>query len=335
MKEDACILAIESSCDDTSAAVYRGAVLLSHVVSSQGMHAITGGVIPEVASRAHQESILPVVDKAMQDSGLIMSDLDAIAYTKGPGLLGALIVGVSFAKTLALSLDIPCIAVHHMQAHILSNFIEEPRPVFPFLNMTVSGGHTELVIVQDHLQMQRIGRTLDDAAGEAFDKIGKMMGLAYPAGPEMDRIAQGGHAIYEFPEPDIADLDFSFSGLKTSVMRFLKQQLDQDASFIEDNLEDLCASVQERICTILLRKAEMAMSLHGLKHIALAGGVSANSRLRSLLEQRALDQGWTYYYPRLSYCTDNAAMIGITAHYKYLRGELAEITDTPDPRLAW
>ncbi len=335
MKKDPCILAIESSCDDTSAAVYRGAQLLSHVISSQDMHALTGGVIPEVASRAHQESILPVVDAAVRDSGLTISDLDAIAYTKGPGLLGALIVGVSFAKTLALSLDIPCIAVHHMQAHILSNFIESPVPDFPFLNLTVSGGHTELVIVHDHLTMQRIGRTLDDAAGEAFDKIGKMMGLDYPAGPQMDRIALGGKAIYAFTEPDIADLDFSFSGLKTSVMRFLKRQIDQDPSFINDHLADLCASVQERICTILMHKTEKAMRQHELRHVALAGGVSANSRLRQLLVERAQAHGWTYYYPALSYCTDNAAMIGITAYYKYLRGEFAEITDTPDPRLAW
>lgn len=317
------ILGIESSCDDTAAAVWAGDRLLSNAVASQEMHGQYGGVVPEVASRAHQEKIVPVVDKALKQAGLSVRELDAVAVTRGPGLLGALIVGVSFAKALALSLDIPLIEVNHMEAHVLAHFIEPPRPRFPFLCLTVSGGHTQILRVTDHLAMEQLGQTLDDAAGEAFDKTGKLLGLPYPAGPHIDRLARRGSPRFDFPEPQIAGLNFSFSGLKTAILYFLKRELNNDPDFIEKNRADICASVQARIVSILLHKLIQASEETGIREIAISGGVSANSGLRAAIERTGNDKGWSTYIPKLEYCTDNAAMVAITGYYKYRKGEFA------------
>ena len=323
------ILAIESSCDDTAAAVMRDGVLLSNVVASQAIHEAYGGVVPEVASRAHQVNIVPVVDAALKQAGVDRQDLDAIGFTRGPGLMGALLVGVSFAKALALSLDIPLVEVHHIRAHILAHFIEAPRPAFPFLCLTVSGGHTQLVLVKDYLEMELLGSTIDDAAGEAFDKTGKLLGLPYPAGPHIDRLAQEGQAIYSFTEPNIPGLDFSFSGLKTNILRFLQKEQRADANFIADHLPDICASVQERIVSILVNKVKKAVDQTGVQHIAVAGGVAANSGLRQALETWGTEAGLSVFIPKLAYCTDNAAMIAMTAHYKFLNGDFAPQDSTP------
>lgn len=324
------LLAIESSCDDTSAAVLKDGEVLSNYVANQTTHKLYGGVVPEVASRAHQMNILPVVDVALQQAEVSKKDLDAISFTRGPGLIGSLIVGVSFAKSLALALDIPMIEVNHMQAHVLAHFIDEPRPQFPFLCLTVSGGHTQIVLVKDHLEMEVIGKTIDDAAGEAFDKTGKLLGLDYPAGPLIDKLAKEGKAIFEFTEPRIADLDFSFSGLKTSILYFLKKQVKENLNFVQENLNDICASVQDRIVSILINKLKKAAKQTGIKEIAIAGGVSANSGLRNNLEKTGKELGWNTYIPQFQYCTDNAAMIGIAAHYKYLNKEFVtqEVTAT-------
>ncbi len=311
------ILAIESSCDDTSAAVLQDGRVLSNVVASQQIHKLYGGVVPEVASRAHQEHIIPVVRLAIEEAGIRKTNLKAIAFTRGPGLIGSLIVGVTFAKALALSLDIPMIEVNHMQAHVLAHFAEAPYPVFPFLCLTVSGGHTQIVLVKDHLDMEVVGSTLDDAAGEAFDKTGKLLGLDYPAGPLIDKLAQTGSAVFEFPEPRIDGLDFSFSGLKTSILYFLKRNLKENPEFIQQNLEDICASVQQRIVSILMNKLHKAAQQFGIREIAIAGGVSANSALRRALQEQGKIQAWNTYIPRFEYCTDNAAMIAVTAFYKY------------------
>jgi len=326
------ILAIESSCDDTSAAVLKDGVVLSNYVANQTTHKLYGGVVPEVASRAHQMNILPVVDVAIQQANTKKEDLDAIAFTRGPGLIGSLIVGVSFAKSLALALDIPMIEVNHMQAHVLAHFIDEPRPTFPFLCLTVSGGHTQIVLVKDHLEMEVIGQTLDDAAGEAFDKTGKLLGLDYPAGPLIDKYAKQGNPIFDFPEPRIAELDFSFSGLKTSIMYFLKRNLKENPQFIEENLADICASVQDRIVSILMNKLKKAAKQTGIREIAIAGGVSANSALRNSLETTGKALGWNTYIPQFQYCTDNAAMIAMAAHFKYLKQEFTDQSITPTAR---
>ncbi len=330
-----CILAIESSCDDTSAAVIVDGNVLSNITSSQQMHREYGGVVPEVASRAHNVSIVPVVLSALEEAGVDRSDLTAVACTRGPGLMGSLMVGFTFAKAFARGLEIPLIEVHHLQAHILAHFIDPPRPRFPFLCLTVSGGHTQLVVVRDYQDMELIGQTLDDAAGEAFDKTGKMLGLPYPAGPEMDKIASTGKVIFDFPEPQIPGLDFSFSGLKTAVLYFLKKELDKDPDFIKDNLRDLCASIQDRIVTILLNKLEKAVAETGITEVAIAGGVSANKGLRSGLRYLAENRGWQTYIPSLQYCTDNAGMIAMTAHHKYLAGDISPFDRQPDPRLPW
>lgn len=317
------ILGIESSCDDTAAAIFHNGQVLSNVVAGQEVHRQYGGVVPEVASRAHQENIVPVVDAALRQAGVTRDQLSAVAFTRGPGLIGSLIVGVSFAKGLALSLDIPLIEVNHMQAHVLAHFAEDPKPDFPFLCLTVSGGHTQFVKVYSAHDMEIIGRTLDDAAGEAFDKTGKLLGLDYPAGPHIDRLARQGTARFDFPEPQVPGLDFSFSGLKTAILYFLKRNLKEDPGFIQNNLADISASVQERIVSILIHKLEQAAAQTGLTEIAIAGGVSANSALRQALEAAGRRHGWTTYIPKLEYCTDNAAMIAVTGYYKYLAGDFS------------
>jgi N6-L-threonylcarbamoyladenine synthase len=315
------ILAIESSCDDTSAAIVRDGAVLSNKTANQEIHQLYGGVVPEAASRAHLVNILPVVEAAINAAGISKPAIDAVAFTRGPGLIGSLIVGVSFAKGFALSQNLPLIEVNHMMAHVLAHFAEDPKPSFPFLCLTVSGGHTQILIVRDYLDMEVIGQTIDDAAGEAFDKTGKMLGLDYPAGPIIDKLAREGQARFDFPEPRIPGLDFSFSGLKTSILYFLKKQVAENPNFIPENLHDICASVQARIVSILINKLSKAAQETGIREVALAGGVSANSALRSALEQQGLKKGWNTYIPKFEYCTDNAAMIGITGYYKYLQGE--------------
>lgn len=318
---DVIILAIESSCDDTSAAIIRNGTVLSNCIANQEAHRQYGGVVPEVASRAHQANIIPVVEMALQKAGVAKEDVGVVAFTRGPGLLGSLLVGTSFAKAFALSRNLPLIEVNHMQAHVLAHFAEAPRPQFPFLCLTVSGGHTQIVLVRDFLDMEVIGETLDDAAGEAFDKSGKLLGLGYPAGPLIDRHAREGQARFPFPEPAVPGLNFSFSGLKTSILYFLKKETATNPDFISRNLNDLCASIQTSIVTILLKKLRKAARQTGIKEIAIAGGVSANSGLRSALESMGEKEGWNTYIPAFQYCTDNAGMIGVAAHYKYLQGE--------------
>lgn len=315
------ILAIESSCDDTSAAVIRDGEVLSNCVANQEAHRQYGGVVPEVASRAHQANIIPVVDLALRKAGIRKEDVQAVAFTRGPGLLGSLLVGTSFAKAFALSRDLPLIEVNHMQAHVLAHFAEDPRPAFPFLCLTVSGGHTQIVLVRDFLDMEVIGETLDDAAGEAFDKSGKLLGLGYPAGPLIDRHAREGQPRFPFPEPSVEGLDFSFSGLKTSILYFLKKEMAADPDFIRKNLNDICASIQATIIAILLKKLRKAARQTGISEIAIAGGVSANSGLRAALEKTGRKEGWRTYIPAFQYCTDNAGMIGVAGYYKYLKGE--------------
>ncbi|MCH2044416.1 MAG: tRNA (adenosine(37)-N6)-threonylcarbamoyltransferase complex transferase subunit TsaD [Saprospiraceae bacterium] len=311
------ILAIESSCDDTSAAVIKNGQILSNCVANQAIHKAYGGVVPEVASRAHQQHILPVVHQALEQAQIKLSDLSAIAFTRGPGLLGSLLVGVSFAKALALSLAIPMIEVNHIQAHVLAHFIDAPQPQFPFLCLTVSGGHTQIARVDSHLEFKILGTTIDDAAGEAFDKTGKLIGLDYPAGPIIDKLAQQGEAKFKFTKPNIEGLNFSFSGLKTNILRFLQKNVRQDKDFIQHNLNDICASVQSRIVSILLDKLQKASQQTGILEIAIAGGVSANSTLRKQVQLLGKKHNWNIYIPKLEYCTDNAAMIAMTAHYKY------------------
>ncbi|KAA3623937.1 MAG: tRNA (adenosine(37)-N6)-threonylcarbamoyltransferase complex transferase subunit TsaD [Bacteroidetes bacterium] len=323
------ILAIESSCDDTSAAVIQNGKVLSNCVANQEIHTLYGGVVPEVASRAHQENIVPIVDVALQQAGIKKEEINAVAFTRGPGLVGSLIVGISFAKAYALSLGIPLIEVNHLQAHVLAHFAREPYPVFPFLCLTVSGGHTQIIIVKDHLEMELIGSTLDDAAGEAFDKTGKLLGLDYPAGPLIDHYAQKGEPRFEFPEPKIQGLNFSFSGLKTAILYFLRDNLKQDPDFIKNNLNDICASVQQRIVSILLSKLKRASRETGIKEIAIAGGVSANSALRQGIKSLEKKMQWNTYIPEFEFCTDNAAMIGVTGYYKYLKGEFTDQSVTP------
>jgi N6-L-threonylcarbamoyladenine synthase len=329
------ILGIESSCDDTAAAVLKDGAVLSNVVASQAVHKLYGGVVPEVASRAHQENIVPVVDAAIQQAGIGLKDLSGIAFTQGPGLIGSLLVGSSFAKAMALSLGIPLLEVHHMQAHVLAHFAEDPKPGFPFLCLTVSGGHTQIVLVKDHLDMEVLGETLDDAAGEAFDKTGKMLGLDYPAGPVIDRLAQQGKPVFDLPEPQIKDLDFSFSGLKTAILYFIRDKSKADPDFVKNHLADICASVQERIVAILLKKLKKAARQTGIREIAIAGGVSANSGLRAGLAKMGAEEGWNTYIPKFEYCTDNAAMIAVTGFYKYLKGEFAGQDTAPVARMEW
>jgi N6-L-threonylcarbamoyladenine synthase len=327
------ILAIESSCDDTGASVLVDGKILSNCIANQTVHEQYGGVVPELASRAHQENIVPVVDLALKKAGVSKEELSAIAFTQAPGLMGSLLVGSSFAKSLAMALDIPLIAVHHMQAHVLANFIAESKPSFPFLCLTVSGGHTQIVRCDSPLQMKVIGETLDDAAGEAFDKSAKLLGLPYPGGPLIDKYAaQGDPKRFKFPEPQIPGLNFSFSGLKTSILYFIQLQEPQ---FIQDNLADICASIQQRIISILMNKLVKASNETGIKEIGIAGGVSANSGLRKALEEQGVKYGWNTYIPKFEYCTDNAAMIAITAWYKYQAGEFAGLDVIPGARAAF
>ncbi|HRG43393.1 MAG TPA: tRNA (adenosine(37)-N6)-threonylcarbamoyltransferase complex transferase subunit TsaD [Saprospiraceae bacterium] len=318
------ILAIESSCDDTSAAIISDGKVLSNVVSSQDKHALLGGVVPEVASREHLRLIMPVVRKALDDAQISLREVNAVAITRAPGLLGSLHVGVSFAKSVSLAMDLPIIDVNHMDAHIMANFIDDPKPSFPFLCLTVSGGHTQISIVRDYLNVEIIGSTIDDAAGEAFDKTGKILGLDYPSGPIMDRMAQQGQAIFTFTEPNIPNLDFSFSGLKTAILYFLKKEMDKNPQFIQQNIHDLCASVQQRIVSILMNKLSKAVDQYDIREVALAGGVAANSALRKAMADKRDTDGWNIYIPKISYCTDNAAMIGQQAYFKYRSGLFAD-----------
>jgi N6-L-threonylcarbamoyladenine synthase len=316
------ILAIESSCDDTSAAICADGVILSNVIANQTIHQAYGGVVPELASRVHQQNIVPAVQQALLAAKVSKNDVNAVAFTRGPGLLGSLLVGVSFAKAFALAKNLPLIEVNHMQAHVLAHFIGDPKPSFPFLCLTVSGGHTQIVLVRDYFDMQVIGQTTDDAAGEAMDKTSKILGLPYPGGPLIDKHARSGNPdAYKFPEPQIPGLDFSFSGLKTSILYFIQKNVKLNPNFIEENLNDICASVEKRIATILLNKLKKAADEHGIKDIALAGGVSANTGLREGLLAMGNKNGWNCFIPKLEYCTDNAAMIAIAGYHKYLKGE--------------
>lgn len=328
------ILAIESSCDDTAAAVFRNEQLITQVTSTQLEHVAYGGVVPEVASRAHQTTIGPVVDQCLKKAGVRPQDLSAVAVTIGPGLLGSLLVGVSFAKGLALALNIPLIDVHHIRAHVMAHWIAEPRPPFPMLCLVVSGGHTQLLKVKDHNKMEILGETMDDAVGEAFDKTGKMLGLPYPAGPVMDKLAQKGTRQFSFAHPEPGGLNFSFSGFKTSVLYFLQKQQKLNEQFISENLNDLCCSIQADLVEILLNKLKKAVAQSGLKHVGVAGGVSANSLLRGELQALAEKEGWQLYIPAMAYCTDNAAMIGMTAWFKYQNREFATLDIVPRARYA-
>lgn len=344
-----CILAIESSCDETSASICRDGIILSNVIASQSVHEKYGGVVPELASRAHMQNIVPVVDEALKDSGCSLAEIDAIAFTQAPGLIGALLVGTQFAKSMALALDKPLIAVHHMQAHVLANLIGDNQPAFPFLCLTVSGGHTQIVKCESPYNMQVIGETIDDAAGEAFDKSAKLLGLPYPGGPLIDKHATNGNPKrFQFPEPQIAGLNFSFSGLKTSILYFLqnagssnvfketfKATEEEKQQFIKENLDDICASIQQRIISILLNKLKKAAKETGIKNICMAGGVSANSGLRKALKETGDKMGWQTFIPSFEYCTDNAGMIAITAYYKYLAKDFANMSVTPSARALW
>ena len=337
--EDVFILAIESSCDDTSAAVFCNNRLLSNEVANQTVHQKYGGVVPELASRAHQKNIVPVVDIALKNAGVDRSQINAVAFTRGPGLLGSLLVGVSFAKSFALARNIPLLEVNHMQAHILAHFIRDEQkketPEFPFLCLTVSGGHTQIVKVESPLEMELIGHTIDDAAGEAFDKGAKILGLPYPGGPQIDKLArEGDPQKIAFTIPNVPGLNFSFSGLKTSLLYFVRDREKEDVDYLKNNLEDVCASYQQAIVTFLLQKLKRAARETGVNNICLAGGVSANSTLRSQLTMLGEEQGWNVFIPRFEYCTDNAAMIGIAGYYKFLAGEFASQKITPAARLS-
>ncbi len=333
------VLGIESSCDDTAAAVVQDGVLLSNIVADQEVHRKYGGVVPELASRAHQQNIVPVVDQALKTAGIQAGDLSAVAFTRGPGLLGSLLVGSSFSKGLALAADIPLLAVNHLQAHILVHFLKQPgrdvsMPPFPFLCLLVSGGHTQIIIVKDYLDMEIIGKTIDDAAGEAFDKCAKVMGLPYPGGPLVDRYAQDGNEdAFSFTKPVIKELDYSFSGLKTAFLYFIRDSLGENKDFINQNRNDLCASIQKTIVEILTDKLEKACIQTGIKEIALAGGVSANSGLRERITQLAERHGWKVFIPEIRLSTDNAAMIAMTGYFKFLAGEFAGLDSSPLARL--
>jgi len=328
------ILAIESSCDETSASICADGKILSNFIANQTIHEKYGGVVPELASRAHMQNIVPVVNAALSSSNQNLSSVSAIAFTQAPGLIGSLLVGAQFAKSLALSLNKPLITVHHMQAHVLANLIDENnKPEFPFLCLTVSGGHTQIVLVKSPLELEVIGETIDDAAGEAFDKTAKLLGLPYPGGPLIDKYAKEGNPLaFKFAEPQIPELNFSFSGLKTSVLYFLQKQ---EASFIENNLNDLCASIQHAIINILMKKIKLAVKQTGIKNVCIAGGVSANSSLRNTLNEHGIKYGWKTFIPKFEYCTDNAAMIAITAYYKYLANDFSELNVSPTAKATW
>ncbi len=328
------ILAIESSCDETSVAVCNNGKITANVIANQTIHENYGGVIPELASRVHQQNIVPAVQQALSIAKVNKNELNGVAFTRGPGLLGSLLVGVSFAKSFALALDLPLIAVNHMQAHILAHFIDDPKPKFPFLCLTVSGGHTQIVLVKGYFEMEIVGETLDDAAGEAFDKTAKILNLPYPGGPLIDKHArQGNPKAYQFPEPQIQGLNYSFSGFKTAILYFIRDQQKVNPLFIEQNLDDICASVQDSIVKILLNKLKKAAKQYGINEIAIAGGVSANSGLRNALSEMKDSLGWNVYIPAFQYCTDNAGMIAIAGYHKFLAGEFVGQDVSPMARM--
>ncbi|MXV50802.1 tRNA (adenosine(37)-N6)-threonylcarbamoyltransferase complex transferase subunit TsaD [Pedobacter sp. HMF7647] len=330
----ATILGIESSCDDTSAAVCIDGEIRSNIIATQAIHQKFGGVVPELASRAHQQHIIPVVEEALDRAKINKNEIDAVAFTRGPGLLGSLLVGTSFAKAFALALNVPLIDVNHMQAHILAHFIDDPKPDFPFLCLTVSGGHTQIVLVKNYFDMEIVGQTNDDAAGEAFDKTAKILNLPYPGGPLIDKYAQLGNPhAYSFPEPQIPGFDFSFSGLKTSILYFIRNNEKENSNFVENNLNDICASVQYRIVSILLNKLQKAADQFGIKNVAIAGGVSANSGLRQMLTDLAERKGWNVFIPQFQYCTDNAGMIAIAGYHKFLNGDFVGQDTAPLARM--
>ena len=338
MERKITILGIESSCDDTSAAVLQDGVVLSNVIASQKVHEAYGGVVPELASRAHQQNIIPVVSEALKRAGVEAKEVTAVAFTRGPGLLGSLLVGVSFAKGFAIANRIPLIEVNHLQAHILANFIKEPgvenrHPSFPFLTLLVSGGNSQLIVVRDYLDMEMIGQTIDDAAGEAFDKCAKVMGLPYPGGPVIDRLAKEGDAnCFTFNKPQIPGLDYSFSGLKTSFLYFLRDRLKENPNFIQENLNDLCASLQKTVVDILMSKLKKAAKQTGIRQIAIGGGVSANSALQQAVHDEAARAGWKVFIPRLGFSVDNAGMVATTGYYKYLAGQFIGLDAAPFAR---
>ncbi|UTD14832.1 tRNA (adenosine(37)-N6)-threonylcarbamoyltransferase complex transferase subunit TsaD [Tenacibaculum mesophilum] len=331
------ILGIESSCDDTSASIICNGKVLSNIVANQEVHAKYGGVVPELASRAHQQNIVPVVQQAIEQAGITKNDLNAIAFTRGPGLMGSLLVGTSFAKSLALGLNIPLIDVNHMQAHILAHFIDEEGsriPPFPFVCLTISGGHTQIVKITNHFEMEILGETIDDAVGEAFDKSAKILGLPYPGGPLIDKYAQlGNPKAFKFTKPKVGDLEFSFSGLKTGILYFIQKNVKENPNFIKENLNDICASIQYTIIEILMDKLKNTIKQTGIKHIAIAGGVSANSEIRKRLILAEKHWGWTTYIPKFEYTTDNAAMIAIAGYLKYLKNDYSDISVTAKARL--
>lgn len=328
------ILAIESSCDETSVAICNNGKITANVIANQTIHQNYGGVIPELASRVHQQNIVPVIQQALNDAKVNKKELNAVAFTQGPGLLGSLLVGVSFAKSFALALDLPLISVNHMHAHILAHFIDDPMPQFPFICLTVSGGHTQIVVIRSHFDMEIVGETLDDAAGEAFDKTAKILNLPYPGGPLVDKYAKEGNPLaYKFGEPQIKDLNYSFSGFKTSILYFIRNQEKENPNFVSEHLHDICASVQHSIVHILLNKLKKAAKQYGIKEIAIAGGVSANSGLRAGLTALAEELNWNVYIPAFEYCTDNAAMIAIAGYYKYLNKDFVEQDVAPLSRM--
>lgn len=330
------ILAIESSCDDSSAAVIINGKICSNIVASQAIHTKWGGVVPELASRAHQQHIVPVVAEALEKAKITKNDLNAIAFTRGPGLLGSLLVGASFAKALAMGLNIPLIDVNHMQAHVLAHFIDEPTPNFPFLCLTVSGGHTQIVLVKSPLDMQVIGETHDDAVGEAFDKTAKLLNLPYPGGPLIDKYAKEGNPLrFPFPMVEMEGLNYSFSGIKTSFLYFLQKETKKNPNFVEENLADICASMQHTLIKILLHKLKRASKETNIKEIAIAGGVSANSGLRATLQELGTELGWNVYIPAFQYCTDNAGMIAMAGHFKAEAGIFCPQNVSPLPRMEW
>ena len=335
--ENIYILGIESSCDDTAAAVIHNGKILSNVIANQKIHEAYGGVVPELASRAHQQNIVPVVDQALKKANIAKEQLQAIAFTRGPGLMGSLLVGTSFAKSLAMGLNIPLIDVNHMQAHILAHFIVEEgfnKPPFPFLAMTISGGHTQIVKVSNYFDMEVIGETIDDAVGEAYDKSGKILGLGYPAGPQIDKRAQlGNPKAFKFTKPKVAGLNFSFSGLKTAILYFIQKETANNPNFVEENINDICASIQYTIIGILMDKLKLASKQTGIKHIAIGGGVSANSGIRQALKTGESKFGWTTYVPKFEFTTDNAAMIAIVGYLKFLENDFTEQDVTASARL--
>lgn len=334
--KDILILGIESSCDETSASICKNGKILSNIIASQEIHTKYGGVVPELASRVHMENIVPVVDAAIQEAGIHLRDIDAIAFTQAPGLIGALLVGSGFAKSLALSLDVPLIEVHHMQAHVLSNLIGEEQPEFPFLCLTVSGGHTQIVLCESPLNMKILGETMDDAAGEAFDKSAKLLGLPYPGGPLIDQYAQEGDPLrFHFPEPQIEGLDFSFSGVKTSILYFLQKQTKLEPDFIQNNIKDICASIQHTIVSILTHKLKKASLETGIKTICIAGGVAANKGLRKGIQEMATKYKWKVHIPKMEHCTDNAAMIAMTGYYKFQAKVFSPLSVSASARASW